>query len=55
MIVEYKIIEKAHIGLFQQLVNESILDGWIPHGGVAVLDLSYVQAMVKYDTEKAPE
>ena len=44
----YKVIESDHLEEFMNLVNQAILDGWIPQGGISTgTTASFVQAMIK--------
>lgn len=51
-IVEYKLIKGSNNMYLQDSVNEAIKNGWQPFGGIAAMDLLFLQAMVK---RKKPE
>nr|WP_199162585.1 DUF1737 domain-containing protein [Elizabethkingia sp. ASV34] len=45
--MEYKVLENSHSLLLEKEVNEYLLKGWIPQGGIAVTSLGFYQAIVK--------
>jgi hypothetical protein len=43
---KYIIVESTNLNYFKELVNQKIIEGYLPLGGVAVTRGNYVQAMI---------
>jgi hypothetical protein len=48
---EYKLVEAGNIGVLEDLINEKVNQGWMPHGELSVQQVlnsaRYTQVMVR--------
>ncbi len=49
-VTSYKVIQHVYCGDMSKKVNEAILEGWQPIGGLSGVTHDCVQALVKTDT-----
>lgn len=54
--MKYEVLESSYRTKLERMVNELILDGYVPKGGVSVCESGmstyYYQAMIKHDEVK---